>query len=139
MSGDPDDLPLEDAPDEQADALGSTEDTATPSGARRRETRIQREEREADEFWRGVLSTEIGRREMWKLIADTDAGHAFETRFPSGPMGFPDPNAAWYERGQQDFCLRLYQAWLRRDPAAVHKMHEEHDPRFRKPGLRRLN
>jgi hypothetical protein len=96
----------------------------------RKEDRIQRERREADEWWRFNLSTIIGRREIWRLIAGGDAAHAFETRFPAGTIGFPDPNAAWYARGEQDFGLRLYQRLLMLDPIAVAAMHQENDPRF---------
>jgi hypothetical protein len=90
--------------------------------------RIGREQREADNFWRECLSNVVGRRELYRIAAV--AAHAFETKFPAGAVGFPDANAAWYLRGEQDFGLRLYHHWLRLDPANVAKMHAENDPRF---------
>lgn len=138
---DDDELPN---PEEDAEFVAQAlsrdgDNAASVAGARGKKNRIAREAEEADDFWRNVLGSKIGRREMWRLIAGDDAGHAFQTRFPAGAVGFPDANAAWYERGAQDFCLRLYQSWLQRDPAAVAKMHEENDKRFQKPGVRRVS
>jgi len=92
--------------------------------------RIERERREADVFWGGVLADPVGRRELWRIIAGAGGAHAFETQFPAGQVGFPDPNAAWYARGEQDFGLRLYHALLVRNAHAVALMHQENDTRF---------
>lgn len=97
-----------------------------------KKNRIEREHREADVFWCGVLADPIGRRELWRIVAGSDGAHAFETRFPCGPAGVPDPNAAWHAKGEQDLGLRLYHAWLARDPSAVALMHLENDSRFAK-------
>jgi len=99
----------------------------------RKEDRVKREQREADEFWRACLSTPIGRRECWRLIAAEDAAHAFQTHFRAGPSGVPDKYATWYAKGEQDFGLRLYQRWLMLDVALVALMHKENDHRFAKP------
>jgi hypothetical protein len=98
---------------------------------RRKVDRVTNEQREADEFWKGLLNqSPIARRELWRLVGESVGAHIFETRFPCGPVGFPDANAAWYARGEQDFGLRLYLHWLRLDPLAVAKMHQENDSRF---------
>jgi hypothetical protein len=103
----------------------------------RRRDRVRIEALEADAFWTMVLGSEVGRREMWRIIAGSAACHAFETRFACGPNGFPDDRAAWYGRGEQDMGLRLYHEWMRRDPAAIALMHQENDVRFIKPRGRR--
>lgn len=110
------------------------DDPTKPKPPRResKKDRAERERREADNFWRDCLSSVIGRRELWLLAAGATGAHAFETRFASGPNGFPDPNATWHAKGEQDFGLRLYHQWLRLDPSAVSKMHHENDVRFRK-------
>ena len=97
----------------------------------RKKDRRRREDREGDEFWAAVFDSKPGRREMWRLCAN--ALHAFETRFAVTPTGFPDNNAAWHARGEQDVGLRLYHEWVRRFPEKVALMHHENDPRFRQP------
>lgn len=107
--------------------------TEPAQSARRRETRRAQEQRERDEFWKGVLASPVGRREVWRLLFTGQAAHPFETQFPVGPSGFPDPNAAWYARGEQDFGLRLYHALLQLNRGGTLLMQDEHDPRFAKP------
>lgn len=107
--------------------------TESPVERRRRETRRAREDREREEFWKDVFRSAVGRREIWRMLFTGDGTHPFETRFPAGPVGFPDPNAAWYSRGEQDFGLRLYHSLLQIDRAGVLRMQDEHDPRFTKP------
>ena len=129
-----DDDPPESPPENQDSAAAPSADDSSNSRRREsKESRIRREQREADAFWNAVFDTATGRREMWKIIAGSDGAHAFETRFMSGAVGFPDNNASWYARGEQDVGLRLYHAWLKRDPLSVAAMHQENDPRFAKP------
>ena len=104
---------------------------ATNSKRRETKQRAQRRQQlEGEQFWRQIFCSEVGRREMWRLIAGPEGAHAFETRFMAGPAGIPDPNASWHARGEQDFGLRLYHAWLRDNPAGIALMHAENDPRF---------
>lgn len=93
--------------------------------------RIERESREGNAFWRECLSTTVGRRELWRIIAGEDAAHFLQTKFPRGGVGVPDSNEAWYARGEQDLGLRLYHQWVKIDFLAVAKMHQENDPRFK--------
>ena len=119
-------------PENESDSAAPPEpnDAAGQQKYERKQGRIRREKAEADSFWTAVMESAVGRREMWRLIAGPDAGHAFDTRFMSGSVGFPDPNATWYARGEQEFALRFYHELLRRSPAQVALMHVENDHRF---------
>lgn len=107
------------------------QDRADDAGVRRKEDRVEREFREQREFWQAVFATDIGCNEMWKLLS---MGHPFETRFSAGPAGFPDPNATWYARGEQELALRIFQTLERADREGTWRMRERHDPRLQKPG-----
>lgn len=115
------------ADDDLVAAEQHTVSAARPGLTRSQVTRRQREQREQAQFWTVALSTEIGRREIWRLL---DAGHPFETRYGVGPNGFPQVEATWLHRGEQDFALRLFFTLQRIDPEGVLLMQTEHDPRF---------
>lgn len=134
---DDDDPPSGDDDGDEASAVKPSDierqllaDGAVPRKRARRESPGDREAREARTFWLAVLADPVGRRELWRLVTTSGSAHIFETMFPAGPVGFPDPNAAWYQRGIQDFGLRLYRHWLKLDPLAVAAMHQENDPAF---------
>lgn len=128
-----DDIPEQpEQEDEQQSAAVAGADASDNSTRRTKESRVKREAREADAFWKAVFESAVGRREMWRIVASPAGAHAFEVRFGVGPAGVPDSLASWYERGAQDFGLRLYHEWLRREPASVALMHQEHDSRFEK-------
>ena len=125
---------MSDTQDEPDDEGSATADTGAPNVAdaahvvrRRRDTRrkARREEDERQEFWINVLSTPIGRREMWGIL---DAGHAFSERFATGPNGFPQPEATWKEAGEQSLAFRIYLSWLRLAPEEVALMMRENHP-----------
>ena len=101
---------------------------------RKRESRADIEARETAIFWHNVLADPVGRRELYRIICG--AGHSFETRFVTS-NGLPNPEATWHARGEQDFALRLYHEFMRRDPAAAVQMLLEHDPRFASPEPKR--
>lgn len=128
---DDDDLPQSEEPEDRDDQPAVR--AARPETQRQQSERIERESAEADSFWKSILASPIGRRELWRLFCGSGGAHGFETRFPAGSVGFPDANAAWYARGEQDFGLRLYHHWLRLDPISVGKMHAENDVRFAAP------
>lgn len=132
----------DDPPDDETEsldppALAPSVDAATPEGMRRQERKADRDKRETVEFWRRIFADPIGRREMWALLFGPDSTHAFNPDFPVSPVGFPDPNAAWYRRGEQDFGLRQYHRWLALCPEGVMLMHREHDARFAEKPTRR--
>ncbi len=123
---DPADLP----PSEQ-----ETVSADNPETERKRRTRIKREFDEAVTFWQSALSTEIGRREIWKLLSEA---HTFEDRFACGPNGFPQVEATWFQAGEKAFGQRLWLTLQRYDLDAVLAMHREHDGRLAKPNVPRL-
>lgn len=128
-----DDDPPDIAPDEDDDAPPAADQptvSAVKPPSRRAQARAGRDVREQHEFWTAVLASDIGRREIWRMLA---AGHPFETRFGVGPNGFPQPEASWIHRGEQDLALRFFFTLQRIDPQGVLLMQTEHDPRFAKP------
>lgn len=102
--------------------------SAVDEGQRKRkETKIQRREREDREFFRLVVASEAGRRFLWSILTEC---HAFETRFAFGPVGVPDPHETFFRLGEQLLGQRLYQSWLVKAPEPVISMMRENDPRF---------
>ncbi len=127
MSDEPDDDDqelTEPLPSEQP-----TVDAGSPAAVKKRQTKLQIQQREEDRFWQGAFSDPVGRRCLWKFLQE---GHPFETRFACGPNGFPQEQATWFHAGEQDLALRIYQAWLAKHPIEVMAMHTENDPRFSK-------
>lgn len=102
-------------------------DAGSPSGVRKQRTRSKLEATEGAKFWRGILATKVGRRELWRIL---QSAHAFETKFACGPNGFPQSEATWFARGEQDLGLRIFFSWQRIDPQGVLLMQQENDPRF---------
>lgn len=124
-----DDDELEPLPSDQP-----TVDAASVRTLRKRITKRELRQRESDGFWRLVLGSTVGRRELWGLLA---AAHTFDTVFACGPTGFPQSEATWFKAGEQQFGLRLYQSWLRLSPELVALMHAENDVRFAQPKSKR--
>lgn len=124
---DEDELPLDDEPDEPLPSEQPTVDAGSPRALRKRKLTQKIIDRERTEFWRAVLASPIGRREMWGIL---QAGHCFDERFACGPNGFPQPEATWFHAGEQAFVQRLYQSWSQVDRAGVLLMHDENDLRF---------
>lgn len=94
---------------------------------RKANARARKEAREQQRFWVSVLSTPIGRREMWRIL---DELGTFRVEFANGPVGFPDPHATFFKLGQSSYGQRFYGELLVWDRAAVMKLHDENDPRF---------
>ena len=123
-----DDDPEDETTDQPAEPQQPAgENVASPKGVRKRKLTAQFLQRQADEFWRDVLSSEVGRREIWRLLADA---HTFEERFACGLNGFPQTEATWFHAGEQAFGLRLYLTLSQRARDQILRMHDEHDPRF---------
>lgn len=126
MSGD------DDAPDDTDQQEGQPEqpfDAGEPAAVRKRETKAQLARRRADDWWRKTMADPVGRRELWGILQGEC--HAFDERFACGPNGFPQPEATWFQAGQQSIGLRLYQTLLARDPQGTLAMMTENDPRFK--------
>lgn len=103
----------------------ATVNVADRESIKRAARKGKRAEDEAAQWWREALSTPIGRRELYGLLA---SGHAFEPRFASWPNGFPAPEATWMEAGEQRLAFRFFRSLLRIDHAAVMQMLAENDP-----------
>lgn len=99
-------------------------DTKRHESQKKRQVRKEREDRE---FFRFMVSSEAGRRFMWSILKDC---HAFVPTFAATPVGFPDPNATWFELGRQDTGQRLYHTWHAKAPQEVMHLLMENDPRF---------
>lgn len=127
----------DDFDDQNADDLGAPEadpvvvDAGDPDAVKRRAKKLKFDARESADFWRGIFSTPVGRREMWGLL---QACHFNETKFSCGPNGFPQPEATWFALGEQEVGRRLFDTWLINSRDGVLKMLDEHDPRFAKRG-----
>ena len=123
MIGDDDD----DQPDDLFPTEQPTVDAGSIQAVRKQRTRSRLQTKQSAAFWQRVLGTEVGRRELWRILASAGA---FETPFACGPTGFPQPEATWFKAGQQEFGLRLFFSWQRLDPQGVLVMQQENDPRF---------
>ena len=109
---------------------------SSPTSLRKAERRSRQKKDQSAEFWKEILSTVVGRQEIWALLTEA---RTFETRFACGPSGFPQTEATWFHAGQQDFGLRLYQKLLAISPTDVLQMHKEWDYRFIPTKPRRSN
>jgi hypothetical protein len=101
----PGSLPLRERP-QAADTEQAAED---------QQSKTKMEARQASDFWRGLLRTPIGRREIHKLLTMV---RAFESSpFAATPIGFPDPQATFFNAGQIEQGRAVYQmlAILARD------------------------
>jgi hypothetical protein len=114
----------------ELDPLDSPDDASDPADLKKKRLRKKREVSEAERFWQSVFATEVGRREMWKIL---ESGHCFETQFACGPNGFPQPEHTWYSLGEQSLVRRLYDSWQILDHSGVFLMRCERDPLFPKP------
>ena len=77
------------------------------------------------EFWRGVLGSEIGRREMYAIIATM---HFDKERWVESSNGAPWREATWAEAGIQRVGFQLYRKWLGLAPDETAVMLRENDP-----------
>ncbi|MEO6783453.1 MAG: hypothetical protein ABI196_21600 [Bradyrhizobium sp.] len=118
---------MSDDPGEPEDL--DTTDVSDPASVGRAKRRVRDKQKLGNAFWRGVFADPVGRSEMWELLQKC---HTFEERFACGPNGFPQPEATWFEAGQQSFGLRLYQSWCLIDLPGVMLMHQECDGRWPK-------
>ena len=111
-----------------------TVNAADPVEQRRRATRAELEDREAKEFWRTVFASEIGRREMWKLL---EFHHPFSTQHRVAPNGFPAEMASLMALGEQQLGVRIYRWWQTIDRDGVMRMELENAADMQPPKRRR--
>lgn len=124
----PDELEIQPVPEGIGDAINGEDEP------RKAEKRLDAK-LEGDAFWRGVLGSEVGRREMWTVLHRNC--RTFEVAFGVGPNGSPNPESTLVLIGRREIGLELYRSLLRIDHAAVHLMHKEHDPVFIEPKPKR--
>lgn len=129
---DPDEPEEEDfMPDDDADLLPSetpTVDASSVKQLRKSKRNAVTKEQESVAFWKMVLSTDVGCREIWGIL---EAAHTFAPVFANGPVGFPDPLATWFQAGQQDLGQRLWKTLLLKDRDGVMEMMRQNDPQLR--------
>ena len=112
------------------DGLYFDPDQAERDALRLSEVRSQEvRKNEREDFWKRVLGDRVGREMVWELLISC---HAFDTFFPCGPTGFPDPNAAFFMAGCQSIGLKIYRDLQVMDFDGIRLMHNENDPRFRR-------
>lgn len=104
-------------------------DSGDPVEVSRRRRTAKFKEREAAQFWEAIFATELGRREIYKILRDSKA---FEDRFACGPNGFPSPEATWFQAGESSWGRRMVDSWLVTHTAMFALMLRENDPRFKK-------
>lgn len=100
-----------------------------PDGVRKIRNKKKRSEAERAEFWRGVFSSEIGRREMWAFLEQL---HPFNSMFGTTPAGGSDERATWMHLAEQLAGQEIYQRWFGMEPDLVTLMRQENDRRHQK-------
>jgi hypothetical protein len=119
----PEDLPLEaDLPLERASV-----DSGTKRGHKRQLRKADLALEEERRFWEAVFGDTVGRRCMWKLLAQA---HPFETSFGVSGGLVLDQYATWFEAGKQGLGMKLFQDWLMLARDGVLLMLDENEPRF---------
>jgi len=129
---DDDDTPPEGSRD--AGAVGKMPNAADDTAIEKAQRRAKHVADKSADFWRRVLSEEIGRRVMWEVLVGM---HTFEERFAVSPAGFPNPEATWFQAGEKAAGWRLYDALRKADFTGVHRLHLENDPYFKEKANQR--
>lgn len=114
------DLPEHELEWDESQIPNAADDVAIQEASKK----AKRSKDQSADFWRMVMSTPIGRSEMWALLQEA---HAFDEKFMNGPVGFPDPLATWFQAGVQRYGFWLYRKLMKLNPEGVIKMHEECD------------
>lgn len=133
MIPDPPDDDPDYAPDDGLPLLASetpTVDASNVKDVRRRARTKAQTEQQAKEFWQQVFASDVGRREMWAILA---VCHPFETKYGVGPNGFPNAQATFGYMAEQQLGLGLFLRWQQIAPVGIKLMLDENDPRFMKP------
>lgn len=88
----------------------------------------------ASKFWRDVLGTTVGRREMWSILraCAPEGSDPFALPFRTS-HGIPFDAAMWASAGQYHIAQKLFQSWLKLDVQGTILMLEENSPHFKKP------
>lgn len=103
------------------------DNAASPRRQRGKRMDAEIRRREHDAFWRGCLSTAIGRRAVFEYLASC---RYKQNTFACGPNGFPQPEATWFQTGERAAAERLADSLMVIEPGSFHLMLAENDPRF---------
>jgi hypothetical protein len=87
------------------------------------------EEENSLNFWKTVLRSVTGRREMWGIFIKTKA---FDDTFGCSPNGTSNDQETFFHLGKKSFGLKFYYELMAIDPEAIVAMHKENDPRVMK-------
>ncbi len=109
---------------------GTPDSAANPKRLKQQQRRAELDAIEAEEFWKFVFASPVGRREMWGLLKQAGV---LDARFGAGPTGFPDAYASFFRAGIKAVSDNFLDQWTIRDFEGVRLMRIEHDPRFPKP------
>jgi hypothetical protein len=88
---------------------------------------IETELRQGAAFWRRCLADQAGRRELYRFF---EACRVFDAPFAAGPVGFPDPQATFFQWGERAAGERLMHKLASLDRLNFFAMLDEHDPRY---------
>lgn len=106
-------------------------DAGDPGQVKQRRVTAKIKAREAERWWNEVFASEVGRREMYKLLRDCNA---FGTEFACGPNGFPQPEATWFKAGEAAWGKRMRDTWLVRHTEQFALMLRENHADFKEDG-----
>lgn len=128
MSDETDDYDTPPEGSRDAGAVGRMPNAADDQAIEKAQRRSKHNADKAADFWRRVLSEDVGRAVMWDVLINM---HTFSDRFAVSPAGFPQPEATWFQAGEKAAGWRLYDALRKADFTGVHRMHIAHDPYFK--------
>lgn len=113
--------------DEPPKALQPTVNAADPDAIKRRKNEQSLQAREDLTFWQMALTTKVGRRCLWSLIAYCSP---FQLMVAASPTGVPDQFGTFYKQGQQHYSLWIWLKLLQLDRENALLMQDENDPFF---------
>lgn len=80
-------------------------------------------------FWKAILTSVVGRREIWGMLIDTKA---FDDTFGCSPNGSTSEQETWFHLGKKSYGMKFYYKMMAINPEAIVAMHKENDPRVMK-------
>lgn len=115
-----------DEPDpEPANALEPTIDAGDLASVRRQVRVRAKQTVDEAEFWQAILSTEQGRRELWRMLAEAGT---FDHRSGISANGSFDPVLSAFHAGQKALGNHFFSRWLSYSQADVLQMLVENQP-----------
>ena len=122
--------PDDDLPDEGEPEPGVPDNAADARRLKRQKRRNELDAAEDARFWTEIFASPVGRRNMWRILAQAGL---LEANFGNSPVGFPDPHATFFRLGVKSVADHLLREWQIADHEGVYMMLLEHHPRYPKP------